>query len=124
MTINNPGQADEVWMGLFNRGDLDGLLDLYEKDALFVPEPNASAIVGPKAIREWMTGFPLRYPRIDLRTHAVHERDAEAIVYSDWTITGTGDDGPTRWNGQAVVMLRRQTDGTWLLAFDDPFAQR
>ncbi|MDD7969061.1 YybH family protein [Actinomycetospora lemnae] len=124
MTITSPHQADEVWMDLFNKGDLDGLLDLYEKDALLVPEPGGTALVGPEAIREWMTGFPLRDPQIDLRTHAVHERDAEAILYSDWTITGTGDDGPARMDGQAVVLLRKQTDGTWLLAFDDPFAQR
>ncbi|MFC5139278.1 YybH family protein [Actinomycetospora rhizophila] len=120
----SPAQADEVWMGLFNTGDIDGLLGLYEDDALFVPEPGGKPLVGPDAIRDWITAFPMREPSIDLRTHVVYERENDAVVYSDWTLTGVGEDGPARMDGQAVILLRKQTDGTWRLGFDDPFAQR
>ena len=124
MAIMSPAQADEVWMGLFNAGDIEGLLGLYEDDALFVPEPGGKPLVGPDAIREWIMAFPLQDPQIDLRTHMILERDTEALVYSDYTLSGTGEDGPAAIEGQAVVLLRKQGDGTWLIAVDDPFAQR
>ncbi|MEJ2860137.1 YybH family protein [Actinomycetospora flava] len=124
MAITSPAQADQVWMDLFNGGDLEGLLALYEKDALFVPEPGGAPLVGPDAIRAWIAGFPLREAQVDLRTQRIFERDQEALVYSDYTLSGEDDDGPASMEGQAVVLLRRQADGTWLLAFDDPFAQR
>ncbi len=124
MTISSPTQADPTWMERFNAGDIEGLLELYEPDALFVPEPGAEALAGPDAVRDFAANFPLQDPQIDLRTRVIYERDRDALVYSDWTMTGTGPDGPTRLQGQATVVLRKQADGQWLLAFDDPFTQR
>jgi uncharacterized protein (TIGR02246 family) len=37
MTILSPAQGDEAWMERFNAGDIDGLMALYEEDAIFVP---------------------------------------------------------------------------------------
>jgi uncharacterized protein (TIGR02246 family) len=124
MTIMSPAQADPVWMERFNAGDIDGLVELYEPDALLVPEPGAKPLSGTDAVRDFAANFPLRDPRVDLRTRVIHERDTDALVYSDWTMTGTGADGPTRMEGQATVLLRKQPDGRWLLAVDDPFTQR
>jgi uncharacterized protein (TIGR02246 family) len=124
MTIMSPAQADATWMERFNAGDIDGLVELYEPDALFVPEPGGKPLVGGDAIREFAANFPLQNPQVDLRTRVIYERDADALVYSDWTITGTGPDGPAEMEGQATVLLRKQSDGRWLLAVDDPFTQR
>jgi uncharacterized protein (TIGR02246 family) len=124
MTISSPTHADPTWMERFNAGDIEGLLDLYEPDALFVPEPGAKPLSGPDAVRDFAANFPLKDPKVDLRTRVIYERDEDALLYSDWTMTGTGPDGPTQMEGQATVLLRKQSDGRWLLAFDDPFTQR
>ena len=124
MTITSPAQADPIFVERFNAGDVDGLMELYEPDALFVPEPGAKPASGPEAVREFVVNFPLQDPKIDLRTRVIYERETDALIYSDWTLTGTGPDGPAQLEGQATVLLRKQSDGTWLLAMDDPFTQR
>jgi ketosteroid isomerase-like protein len=47
--------------------------------------------------------------------------DDLAIVYNDWTLTGTGPDGASVSDaGRAVEVVRRQPDGTWRSVVDDP----
>jgi uncharacterized protein (TIGR02246 family) len=124
MPINSPAQGDDVWREHFNGGDVDGLVALYEEDALFVPEPGGKPLVGREAIREFCLNFPVTDATIEFRPRTILERDANALTYSDWTIRGTGPDGPSEMEGQATLLMRRQADGTWLIAVDDPFTQR
>lgn len=124
MTIMSPAQGDEVWMERFNAGDIDGLVALYEEDALFVPEPGGKPMVGREAIRDFCVNFPITEATVEFRPRAILERDSDALTYSDWTIRGNGPDGPTAMEGQATVLMRKQADGTWLIAMDDPFTQR
>jgi uncharacterized protein (TIGR02246 family) len=121
--IDSPAQADETWMARFNAADTDGLLALYEPDGLLVGEPGGKPLVGHDAIRQFAETFFAMSPRIDLRTAAILERDTDALVYSTWTMTGTGADGPFEMEGRATVLLRKQADGSWLLAVDDPWSQ-
>jgi ketosteroid isomerase-like protein len=41
-----------------------------------------------------------------------------AVEDTEWSVTGGVEDIA----GVAVALLRRQTDGSWLLLIDDPFA--
>jgi uncharacterized protein (TIGR02246 family) len=120
--VMSPAQFDETWSERFNAADTDGLLSLYETDAILV-EPGGKPLVGHDAIRAMLEGFFTMSPRIDLRTAAILERDADAVVYSTWTLTGTGPDGPLAMEGRATVLLRKQPDGSWLSAIDDPLSQ-
>jgi ketosteroid isomerase-like protein len=44
-----------------------------------------------------------------------------ALVYNDWTLSATGADGsPIERSGKAIEVMRRQPDGTWRVAIDDP----
>jgi len=124
MTIMSPAQGDEAWMERFNAGDIDGLMALYEEDAIFVPEPGGKPLVGQDAIRDFCVNFPITDATIEFRPRALLERDTDALSYSDWTIRGTGPEGPAEMEGKATVLMRRQDDGTWLIAMDDPFTQR
>jgi uncharacterized protein (TIGR02246 family) len=121
--LRSPAQFDETWMARFNAADTDGLLALYEPDGLLVGEPGSKPAVGHDEIRQVAEGFFAMSPQIDLRTAAILERDTDAVVYSTWTLTGTGPDGPLEMEGRATVMLRKQDDGSWLAAIDDPFSQ-
>ena len=46
-------------MERFNAGDIDGLVALYEEDAIFVPEPGGKPLVGRDAIRDFAVNFPI-----------------------------------------------------------------
>ena len=120
--VMSPAQFDETWSERFNAADTDGLLGLYEADGMLV-EPGGKPLVGHDAIRQFVEGFFTMSPRIDLRTAAILERDTDAVVYSNWTLTGTGPDGPMAMEGRATVVLRKQPDGSWLAAIDDPLSQ-
>jgi ketosteroid isomerase-like protein len=47
-----------------------------------------------------------------------------ALVYNDWRMSAKGRDGkPMERTGKAVEVVRRQADGTWRFAIDDPYAR-
>jgi uncharacterized protein (TIGR02246 family) len=121
--IMSPAQSDETWMARFNAADTDGLLALYERDGMLIGEPGGKPLVGHDAIRQFAEAFFAMSPRIDLRTDAILERDTDAVAYQPWTMTGTGPDGPFEMTGRATVLLRKQSDGSWLIAVDDPWSQ-
>ena len=50
--------------------------------------------------------------------------DDLAVVYNDWSMTAKRADGtPLERAGKALEIVRRQADGTWRFAIDDPFAR-
>ena len=60
-------------------------------------------------------------PRLDVTPVQVLRADDIALVVNDWTMTGTGPDGsPVRQGGRSADVVRRQTDGTWLVLVDKP----
>jgi ketosteroid isomerase-like protein len=51
----------------------------------------------------------------------VIERQDIAILYSRWTVSGTGPDGASvTLGGTTSDVVRRQSDGRWLFAIDNP----
>jgi len=76
-------------------------------------------------------GMPLsvsfeRLPRYEARfvfnRSSLLESNDIAILFSSWTLAGTGPDGKAvSMAGQTTDVVRRQKDGTWLLAIDNPF---
>ena len=119
MTAKSPEDMDPAFMEAFNAGDGETLLALYEPDAAFVV-PSGEVIVGPAAIGEALAGFSDLKPKIDLRTERILRNGDTALVYSSWTVNGTGPDGPVVMTGNSTVVVREQSDGTWRFAIDDP----
>lgn len=110
-----------AWARAFNAGDLEGMLTLYETKAISLPEPG-QPISGTEAIRGALADFLAMKGTIELTPVRVIEGDGIALLISDWTLTGIGPDGqPTTMMGQATDVLRRQPDGSWLYAIDNPF---
>jgi ketosteroid isomerase-like protein len=56
------------------------------------------------------------------RTDVVAADDV-ALVYSTWTLKGGADPNgnPIDLAGQSTDVVRRQPDGTWLFAIDNPW---
>jgi uncharacterized protein (TIGR02246 family) len=120
MTAKSPEEIDAVFAEAFNTGNGEGVLALYEADATFVV-PSGEVVKGPAAIGEALGGFLAMKPTIDLRTERILRTRDTALVYSSWTVTGTGADGSAvEMTGNATVVVHEQSDGTWKFVIDDP----
>jgi ketosteroid isomerase-like protein len=54
----------------------------------------------------------------------VRAGDDLAVIYNDWSAVGRAADGsPVTMEHKAIEIVRRQSDGTWRFAVDDPFAR-
>jgi uncharacterized protein (TIGR02246 family) len=114
-----PAEFSALFTGYFNSGDLDALVDLYERDAVLLPEPG-KPVVGHEAIRAALEAFVATGLKIDLKTHTIHEADGVALLYSRWTLSD-GAGGPPAMSGSTVEVVRRQADGSWRFIIDDPY---
>ncbi len=122
MGAQTPEAVHHLFMEAFNRSDLDGLMALYEPGATLVPAPGQT-VTGAQAIRQALTGFLALKGTIDIQLKKVLQAEDIAQVLSTWTIKGTGPDGsPLTLNGQTTDVVRLQSDGSWRLVIDNPFA--
>jgi uncharacterized protein (TIGR02246 family) len=123
MRADTPKDAHRLWADAFQNRDVDALLDLYEDQAVFVTQPGGDIVAGEGAIRETLEGFLSFGASFTIRRTEVVERDDLGIVYSDWTLSGGADpDGnPVDISAQTTDVVRRQPDGAWLFAIDNPW---
>ena len=120
MPANSPAQAHELFVKYFNAADLDGIVSLYEPNAILVKFPGP-AVQGEAAIRESMIEFLSINGHMKLRIDRVLSTDDIALLFSSWTLRGTAADGtPVVSSGQTSDVVRRQADGTWLFVIDNP----
>jgi len=120
MPANSPEQAHDLFVKYFNAGDLEGIVSLYEPDAILVKFPGP-AVQGEAAIREAMIEFLSINGQMKLKIDRVFTTDDLALLFSSWTLRGTSADGtPVVSSGQTSDVVRRQADGTWLFVIDNP----
>src|SRR5215475_14330049 len=124
MAAKTPEECDALFERHLNAGDLDALVDLYEPTATLVPSPGETA-VGHEAIRDSLGGFVAAKASLRLQVGQVlHAGDDLALLYSDWSGHFIDPDGArVEIAGQSVEVVRRQPDGTWRFALDDPYGR-
>ena len=121
MIATSPEELHECWVDGVNRGDLDGLAALYEPDAAFVTRPGET-VVGLAAIRDATASLLALRPRTSLELLFVVRAADLALLISRWRLTGTDPDGAAvEIGGQTSDVARRQADGTWRFAIDNPW---
>jgi uncharacterized protein (TIGR02246 family) len=121
MTARTPEDVDRLFAEALNAGNLDGLVALYEPEASLSPAPGKQ-VSGHAAIREALAGFLAAKPRMDLSVRVIAQSGALALCTARWTLAMTGQDGkPQEVAGQSIEVVRRQADGRWLFAIDEPF---
>ena len=122
MAAHTPEAVHSEWMKAFNAGDLAGMVALYEPNASVVSEPGGDVVSGLPAVEENLQGFLSLGGQIDLRLQRCVQSGDLAILYSGWIMTGHAPDGSAvSLKHQTTDVVRRQEDGTWLLAIDNPF---
>ena len=111
----------EMFAKAFNAGDLEAVMALYEPAAILAPQPG-QVVRGHAAIREALRGFLAITQRFTLQAGNVMETNDIALLCSKWALKGTDPQGnPVELAGQTADVVRRQSDGTWLLVIDNPW---
>jgi uncharacterized protein (TIGR02246 family) len=115
---------DRLFAEHVNAGDLDGIVALYEPTATLVRQ-DRSAAIGTAAIREEFAKLMALRPQITMNViRVLSAGDDVAVLYDDWHAVGTDQHGkPVTFSGHASEVARRQSDGTWRFAVDDPDAR-
>lgn len=103
-----------------NQSDLDKASNLYEPDAIFVTQ--RGLVRGKDEIRKVLDRFISLKPTLTGESHQLLETGNLALYCSKWTLTGTSPDGKkVEMTGISSDVLRRQPDGKWLVAIDNPW---
>ena len=107
-----------------NRGDLATAVALYESNALLVVRPGQLAR-GAAEIRDALAGFVALKATLRSDAQRVLEADNVALYLGRWSLRGTDSSGQAvLMNGESTDVLRRQRDGRWRIALDNPWGAR
>ena len=121
MAVREPAEIHRLWEEAYNSGDIDALAALYEPEAAYVAEPG-KVRQGTEEVRDILGGYFALNGEAKFATRRVIGNDDLAIIISDWKLTYAGEDGaPVELGDTTTDVLRRQPDGTWLIAVDNPF---
>ena len=104
-----------------NRGDEADFLTCYEMTATIVPQPGTIAR-GHEALKAFLQFFVALHPTFTVLKREFVSGDGITLHLSSWTLTGTDPSGsPLNWSGRTCDVLRQQSDGSWLVAVDNPW---
>jgi ketosteroid isomerase-like protein len=121
MGYQTPAELFDAVVDSRNRGDLATYVACYEPTATIIPQPGMVAH-GHEAISAFLSFFTSLRPAFTVVKREFIEGFAVALHLSSWTLSGTDKDGsPVLWRGRTCDVLRKQTDGTWLVAIDNPW---
>ncbi|HYC31869.1 MAG TPA: nuclear transport factor 2 family protein [Gemmatimonadales bacterium] len=115
------------------RGDSAAVLELFAPDAVLLPHHGDPPVAGIDAIRRFWwpaSAPPTRVTALEQTTDGVQVDGRTGVVWGRFELAFTWDeDGVTksrRNGGTYLMVLRRETDGRWLIThrmWDDPVAQ-
>lgn len=121
MKTLTPLDAVTQFVDAMNQGDLEMALGLYEPGASLVAQPGV-VVTGTLALREALAGFVALKPTMTSEAHQVVAAGDVALYCSRWNLRGTDPAGnPVQMSGRSSDILRRQADGNWLIALDNPW---
>lgn len=104
-----------------NRGDLEAAVATYEPGAILIAQPGQVAR-GAEQVRQALAGFIALKPALKSELQAVVEAGELALYASRWSLRGTDPGGKAvSMSGESADVLRRQADGRWLIAIDNPW---
>ncbi len=115
-----PEDLHRRYVEAFNSGNAEPLLDLYEPCASLAPHPD-TVVSGHAAIGDALSQYQAIGKMTAETRYCIQSADV-ALASASWSIEGTDPDGePIAVHGISADLLRRQSDGRWLLVVDHPF---
>jgi ketosteroid isomerase-like protein len=105
----------------FNKGNTNFLMTLYEKDVCFASKPG-QVVKDLESIRRTLQDFIGKGAKLEARVKRVLQADNLALLITEWSLNGTEPDGRIfNLTGRGTVVLRRQSDDTWLMVIENPW---
>lgn len=117
MGASEPSQVIEHFVKLFNSRDAEGILDLYEDDAVLLPGPGAPTVSGQAAVREELQGFLAMGGTMSVVGATAIVNGDLALTHSKWRLEVEGNEPMEATTAEVV---RRQPDGSWRYIIDNP----
>lgn len=121
--MNTPNPRDVVTQLLdaLNQGDLETVLSFFEPNGSFVPQPGVVA-TGTVALRKAFAGFLALKPNITSTKDQLVQAGDVALYCAQFSMRATDAAGkPVQSSPRSSDVLRRQPDGNWLMAVDNPW---
>ncbi|UII30674.1 DUF4440 domain-containing protein [Fulvivirga ulvae] len=113
----------EKMVTAFQNQDIESVLSTYEPDAIVMFEPQ-TPVSGRDMLRKAFTEFAAIKPRYTFNGHEIYIAGNIATHLAPWTMVGYLPDGnKIEQSGLSIAVLRKQTDGTWLMIQDNPHGQ-
>ena len=113
----------EKMVSAFQNKDIDGVLATYEENAIVMFEPQ-KPVQGKETLRAAFTQFVGMNPQYTFSGHEVYISGDIATHISPWKMVGQMPDGTKiEQSGLSIAILRKQTDGNWLMIQDNPHGQ-
>jgi ketosteroid isomerase-like protein len=121
MTYKTPAALFDAVVASRNRADEAAYLECYETTATLVPQPG-TVVHGHEALKSFLAFFASLHPTFTVLKREFISGDEVTLHLSSWTLTGTDPSGSSiSWTGRTCDVLRKQPDGTWLVALDNPW---
>jgi ketosteroid isomerase-like protein len=118
---NRPEELLNLQVKEFNKGNVNSLMTLYENDACFASR-SGQVIKGLGSIRLALQDFIDMRCKLEVKVKKVLEATNLALIVTEWSIKGIESDGKTvNLTGMGTVVLRQQSDGTWLIVIENPW---
>ena len=117
------GHRKSLGNRLINRyfNESNSTTNIYEKDACFASNPG-QVVQGLESIRRSLQGFIDMKVKLEARVRRVIQASNLALLTTEWSIVGTEPDGkPINLTGRGTVVLRSQSDGSWLMVIENPW---
>jgi uncharacterized protein (TIGR02246 family) len=103
-----------------NKGDVETALSCYQDQAVLI-EQSGNIARGRDAIRTVLEGFVSLKLSLRGEAHQLVQAEDIALYCSRWMLVGTSpEDKHVEMTGISSDVLRRQNDGQWLIAVDNP----
>jgi uncharacterized protein (TIGR02246 family) len=119
--VNQPEALYPALCAAFNAADLEALLACYDPKAVYVIKPGR-VTEGPAGLRAAMQHNLSTRGRLGVRPETVVRSEDVALVHGTFTLSGQRSDGSAfERTSRFADVLRRQPDGGWRIAIDNPF---
>ncbi|HEX2915960.1 MAG TPA: SgcJ/EcaC family oxidoreductase [Chloroflexia bacterium] len=123
-TVSRPEDFHRTWAAAFNAGDRTAALALFEPNATMVAQPG-QVVQGIEAIGYALDAFLALGAKIQHYPKLIVQSADLALIIADWNLSSTDPAGnPLNLIGQTADVVRKQADGRWLLAIDNPFGSQ
>ncbi len=120
MPTSSPTEATTSFLEAFNSGNVEAILSHYAPSAVFV-QADGQEVRGEQALRETLTGFMAMKPRLQFHKAVSITCGDLASNIGQWTLEGTGPEGPVKMEGRGFDVMQRQADGSWKMVIDNPW---